>query len=74
MKGFYEIRMTGPRRRQYRLFCLRDREAAGVGTPCVVLIDGMSKPSGTTFSDRDYRRIRDLGTEFETRAPRSLLR
>jgi len=61
MKGFYEIRITGPSRRQYRLFCVLDRGDADAGTPCIVLIAGMSKPSGKTFSDRDYRRIRDLG-------------
>ncbi len=72
MKGFYEIRVTGPGRRQYRLFCMRDRSVHD--DPAIVLITGMSKPSGATFSQRDYQAVRDLGREYTRRSPRSVLR
>ena len=31
MKGFHEVRVTGPGRRRYRLFCILERNAPGLG-------------------------------------------
>ena len=62
MGGYYEIRVTGPGRRQYRLFCrlengtpegLAERGFAG---PQIIVINGMDKPIGKLFADADYRR------------------
>lgn len=48
MNGFYEVRVDGPKREHFRLFCVleRDGERLGLGGPSIVLIDGRSKPFG----------------------------
>jgi hypothetical protein len=51
MKGFHEVGVTGPGRRRYRLFCILERYAPGLGGPSVVLITGMDKPPGSGFSE-----------------------
>ncbi len=35
---------------------------------------GMVKPFRTTFTERDYARVRQLGDEYRSRVPRSVLR
>ncbi len=67
MKGFYEVRGTGPKRRQYRLFCLLDHRGRLPEGPALVLITGMSKPHLTEFSARDYARVRRLGEDYRSR-------
>lgn len=74
MKGFYEVRVTGPGRRRYRLFCILERDAPGLGGPSVVLITGMDKAPGSGFTEADYRRVQALGREFRSRSPRSVVR
>lgn len=70
MGGYYEIRLTGPGRRQYRLFCLLDNadEAGlrkrGFTEPKIAVITGLVKPSGERFSDREYVRVRAMGGEY----------
>jgi hypothetical protein len=69
MGGWYEIRLTGPGREQFRLFYLLENgtneELArrGLSRPAIAVITDMRKPWQTTFSERDYRRVRELGTE-----------
>jgi len=78
MSGFYEIRLSGPRREQFRLFCLLENgtqeELArrGLQRPAIAVITGMRKPWRTAFSERDYRRIHELGTEHQKNLPRSV--
>jgi hypothetical protein len=78
MSGFYEIRLTGPRREQFRLFCLlengtKDELARrGLQRPAIAVITGMRKPWRTTFSEADYRRVRELGTEHRQNHPRRI--
>jgi Txe/YoeB family toxin of Txe-Axe toxin-antitoxin module len=74
MAGFYEVRVDGPGRRHYRLFCVLEREGAaiGLGGPSIVLITGMAKEFRTTFSERDYENVRHLGAEYRSRTPRSV--
>lgn len=76
MSGYYEIRVDGPRRHHYRLFCLLEREGAsvGLGGPSLVLIAGKDKPFKTVLSARDYADVRRLGSEYLSRKPRSVLR
>jgi Txe/YoeB family toxin of Txe-Axe toxin-antitoxin module len=76
MAGYYEIRVDGPGRRHYRLFCLleRDGQAVGLGGPSLVLVTGKEKPFRTVLSARDYADVRRLGTEYFSRRPRSVLR
>jgi Txe/YoeB family toxin of Txe-Axe toxin-antitoxin module len=80
MSGYYEIRVTGPRRVQYRLFCLLDNAETdtelarrGFSGPQIAVINGMSKPIGQVFSDREYRKhVRDLGGEYRRQFPRRI--
>jgi len=76
MAGYYEVRVDGRDRRQYRLFCVleRDGAAVGLGGPSLVVLTGMDKPFRTTFTERDYARVRRLGDEYRARVPRSVLR
>ena len=76
MAGYYEVRADGPGRRHYRLFCIleSDGAAVGLGGPSIVLITGMEKGFRTTFSARDYEKVRQLGDEYRSRTPRSVVR
>jgi hypothetical protein len=73
MRGFYEARTRGPDRRLYRLFCILERDAPGLGGPSVAVIGGLSKPVGNAFSEVDYDLIRRLGDEYRRRTPRSVV-
>ncbi|HEY4811758.1 MAG TPA: hypothetical protein VIH71_11945 [Solirubrobacteraceae bacterium] len=35
----------------------------GLGGPAIAVITGMRKKTGTVFSDRDYAKVRRLGSE-----------
>jgi hypothetical protein len=74
MSGFYEVRVDGPGRRHYRLFCMLDRDGArvGLGGPSLILIAGKDKPFRTVLSKHDYEEVRKLGREFLSRVPRSV--
>lgn len=78
MGGYYEIRLTGPNRRQYRLFCILDNgnsselRERGFDRPQIAVITGMVKSSGTTFSARDYGAVRKLGAEYLSQIPRRI--
>ena len=72
MTGWFEVRVDGPGRHHYRLFCLLDYEAANQPKPLLAVICGLGKPFRTTLSDADYRHVRDLGEEYRRRNPRSL--
>jgi len=76
MGGFHEIRVTGPGRRQYRLFCLldngnlRELRERGFRQPQIAAVTGMVKKSGERFSRRDYARVKKLGGEYLATVPR----
>jgi hypothetical protein len=78
MGGWYEIRLTGPGREQFRLFCLLENGTSeelakrGLRRCAVAVITGMRKPWRTTFSDRDYQRVRDLGDDYRHQYPRRI--
>lgn len=78
MNGWYEIRLTGPGREQFRLFCLLENAAAeelgrrGLPRPAIAVITGMRKPWRTVFSERDYKSVRDLGDEYRRNYPRRI--
>jgi hypothetical protein len=78
MGGYYEIRLTGPGRRQYRLFCILDngspRELSkrGFDRPQIAALMGMVKESGTKFAGRDYSRVRKLANEYMRQLPRRI--
>ena len=80
MAGYHEIRVTGPGREQYRLFCLLengDQEELGrrgLSGPAIAVITGMRKAHRTVFSERDYAAVRRLGGEYAARFPRRVAR
>jgi len=80
MGGFHEIRLTGPGRRQYRLFCVLDNADAtglrkrGFDQPQIAAITGMAKASGRKFSERDYAKVKRLGSEYGAEFPRRIAR
>jgi hypothetical protein len=76
MGGHYEIRLTGPNRRQYRLFCILDNgtpkelRERGFDRPQIAVLTGMVKNIGAKFSNRDYATVRTLGKEYLGQLPR----
>ncbi len=79
MGGYDEVRVTGPSRTHYRLFCLLENgtpnELAerGFDAPQIVLINGMAKANASLFTDAEYRnKIRDLGDDYRSMAPRRI--
>jgi hypothetical protein len=78
MGGYYEIRLTGPGRHQYRLFCVLDNGSPmelrkrGFAQPQIAAITGMVKESGTKFTNRDYAKVRRLGNEYLMQLPRRI--
>jgi hypothetical protein len=78
MGGWYEIRLTGPGREQFRLFCLLENGTSeelarrGPPRPAIAVITGMHKPWRTVFSERDYQRVRELGLEHQQNYPRRI--
>ena len=79
MGGWYEIRCTGPGREQFRLFCVLENGTPaqlaqrGLAGPAIVVITGMRKAHRTVFSDRDYKRVRDMGDDYNAQAPRPVV-
>ncbi len=78
MGGYYEIRVTGPGREQFRLFCLLENadehilSARGLRGPAIAVITGMRKKTGTVFRERDYTKVRQLGSEHAAQNPRRI--
>lgn len=78
MGGYHEIRLTGPGRRQYRLFCILDNGSTeelrerGFDEPQIAVITGMIKASGKKFSDRDYQKVRKVGDDYLGELPRRI--
>jgi hypothetical protein len=75
MGGIYEVRVDGPSRHHYRLFCVLERDGGqlGLGGPSLVLIAGKEKLFQTTLSEREYDEVLALVNEFKNRSPRSVL-
>jgi hypothetical protein len=78
MNGYYEVRAQGPKREQFRLFCILENaeqvelERRGLPRPAIAVITGMRKPWMTKFSDRDYKKVRRLGDAYKSKSPRSI--
>ena len=79
MAGYYEIRVTGPGRHHYRLFCILDNGTKkqlgerGFQAPQIAVINGMVKANAALFSDREYKRsVRALGDDYLSRLPRPI--
>lgn len=72
MTGWFEVRVDGPKRHHYRLYCRLDYEAQRRPKPLLVVITGLDKPFRTELSRADYARVRRLGEEYLSRNPRSI--
>jgi len=72
MTGWFELRVDGPNRHHYRLFCRLDYGAEGADKPLLVVVHGRDKPFRTELSAADYEAVRELGDEYFSRNPRSL--
>jgi hypothetical protein len=72
MSGIFELRVDGPDRQHYRLFCLLDSKADGAQKPYLVVIHGLDKKFKTKFSPSQYGDIRQLADEYLGANPRSL--
>lgn len=76
MGGYYEIRVQGPGREQFRLFCILENaehaelERRGLTGPTIAAISGLRKPWMTRLRDSDYRAVRRLGDEYLATTPR----
>lgn len=73
MTGWFEVRVNGPSRHHYRLFCRLDYAASGVEKPLLVVVDGRDKPFRTELRNADYAAIKVLGEEYLARNPRSIV-
>lgn len=78
MGGYYEVRAAGPKREQFRMFCVLENGTSteltrrGLPRPAIAVITGMRKPWMTTFSERDYAAVRHLGDDHRSRFPRRI--
>ena len=79
MTGYFEVRTQGPKREQFRLFCLLENSnememnKRGLERPAIAAITGLRKPWMTVFSDSDYAAVRALGNKYKASFPRSIM-
>ena len=71
MAGYQEVRVNGPGRRHYRLFCKLDTVAKGRG-PLLTVLCGATKAFRTELAEAEYDKVLALGREYVSRNPRSL--
>jgi hypothetical protein len=80
MGGHYEVRSQGPKREQFRLFCIlesaepEELHRRGLPGPAIAVITGMRKPWMTTFGPRDYAGVRALSDDYLGTMPRRIAR
>lgn len=78
MGGWFEARAQGPKREQFRLFCILENAAPevlrqrGLPGPAIAVITGLRKPWLTTFSAQDYAGVRELGDDHLATVPRRI--
>lgn len=72
MSGIFEVRVDGPNRTHYRLFCVMDREALGRQGPLLVVLTGLAKPFLTKFKKSQYTGVKSLRDEYFGKNPRPL--
>lgn len=78
MAGYFEVRISGPGRELFRLFCLLENgtkdelQKRGLQGPAVAVITGMRKPNNTAFSETEYSAVRVLGDDHKAELPRRL--
>ena len=79
LAGYYEVRATGPKREQFRLFCILENAdraeltRRGLPRPAIAVIAGLRKPWMTAFGEADYERIRAAGDAYLANFPRRIV-
>jgi hypothetical protein len=75
----HEIRVTGPGRQHYRLFCILDNGSAAelaervFDQPQIAVINGLVKANATLFTDNEYERsVRTFGEDYLATLPRRI--
>ena len=71
LTGFHEIRKKY-RGMNYRIFCRLDAQSLGT-PPLLTLLCGRTKPDRTVFSTADYREVLQLGQDYLSSNPRSVV-
>jgi hypothetical protein len=72
MGGYYEVRVNGPGREHFRLFCLLDRDGPGLDEPAIVVLTGLRKAHMTVFGAADYAAVRAFGDAYKASNPRRI--
>jgi hypothetical protein len=80
MTGYFEVRKQGPKREQFRLFCILENpedkaelEKTGLPGPAIAVLTGMRKPWRTVFSESDYNHVREVGESHRNTFPRGIV-
>ncbi|MFN3255334.1 MAG: hypothetical protein ACE37B_06535 [Ilumatobacter sp.] len=66
MSGFFEVRVRGDGK-NHRVFCVLERDAADLGGPSIVVIDGLFTPKRSAAKPKDYRGALTMRAEWECR-------
>ena len=78
MTGWFEVRLDGPGREHFRLFCLLENGSPdelarrGLPKPAIAVIDGRRKPFRTELSASEYAVISEMGVEYLAQFPRRI--
>jgi hypothetical protein len=72
MTGYYEVRVSGRQREQFRMFCLLDRDGPGLPGPAIAVVAGLRKRWMTKLSDAEYAAVREIGEEYKASSPRRI--
>lgn len=78
MTGWFEVRIDGPGREHFRLFCLLENGSPeelsqrGLRRPAIAVIAGRRKPFLTELSAGEYAAVREMGEEYRSQHPRRI--
>jgi hypothetical protein len=78
MTGWFEVRLDGPGREHFRLFCMLENRAPedlanlGLARPAIAVVTGGRKRIQTKFSSAFYARVRLMGDEYRSQEPRRI--
>lgn len=72
MVGYYEVRVNGPRREHFRLFCVLDTKATEPKDNLLTVLCGAKKPFRTELPAAAYKQVRSYGEEYFARPSRSI--
>jgi hypothetical protein len=78
MTGWFEVRLDGPGREHFRLFCLlengspKELAVRGLPKPAIAVIAGRRKPFRTELTAGEYALIREMGDEYLAQVPRRI--